>query len=54
MYVERDQELERSTHVPHIGGRDAELNCEAIEDIVEVGSVHSSLRVGKPSTRRRD
>jgi len=53
MLVEMDQELERSTGVPKGIGSEVKPKSETIDDLVEVGLTHSSLRAGKPSTWRR-
>ncbi len=53
MYVEMNQELERSEKAPEGTGRDVERNSETSEGLSEVGSAHSSLGAGKPSTWRR-
>ena len=47
------QELERSGCAPEGTGRDVKLKSETIEGQPEVGSAHTSLRAGKPSTWRR-
>ena len=53
MYVEMHRELGISAIVPNGIGRDVKPNGETNEDIAEVGSAHSSLRTGKPSTWQR-
>ena len=53
MCVEVHRELGISAIVPNGIGRDVKPNGETNEDIAEVGSAHSSLRTGKPSTWQR-
>ena len=53
MCIEVHRELGISAIVPKGIGRDVKLNGEINDDVAEVGSTHSSLRTGKPSTWQR-
>ena len=54
MCKEVHRELGISAVVPEGTGRDVELNRETNDGTVGVRLVHSSLRLGKPTTWRRD